>query len=84
MRILLQNPAGKGYYDGSSWTAVEDCAQEFETVAQAEQFCQHQQVTKAFIVVKFNDPAQDIRYPIGPQGALLVSRPPTTRISRVA
>lgn len=63
---------------------MEDRAQEFDTVAQAEEFCHQQQVTKAFIVVKFNDPAQDIRYPIGPQGALLVSRPPTTRISRVA
>jgi len=49
-------------------------------VAQAETFCQERNVTRALIVVKFKDPKQDICYPIGPHDALLVSRPPTTRI----
>ncbi len=80
MRILIQDPIGKGYFDGASWGAHSEQAQEFESVALAEQFCQQRSVTRALIVVKFNDPSQDIRYPIGPQDALLVSKPPTTRI----
>jgi len=80
MRILIQDPVGKGYFDGVAWSGDAEQASEFESVAQAETFCHQRNVTSALIVVKFNDPAQDIRYPIGPQDALLVSRPPTTRI----
>ena len=84
MRILIQDPVGKGYFNGVAWDSAAEQAQEFESVAQAETFCHEQSVTRALIVVKFNDPAQDIRYPIGAQDALLVSKPPTTRIKRVA
>jgi hypothetical protein len=80
MRILIQDPVRKGYYDGTGWNGGSEQAREFESVAQAETFCQQQHVTRALIVVKFKDASQDIRYPIGPQDALLVSRPPTTRI----
>ena len=80
MRILIQDPVGKGYYDGSAWDSALERAREFESVAQAETFCHEQNVTRALIVVKFNDPNQDIRYPIGPRDALMVSKPPTTRI----
>jgi hypothetical protein len=80
MRILIQDPVGKGYFDGITWGSDVDDAREFESVAQAESFCHEENVTRALIVVKFNDPAQDIRYPIGPHDALLVSKPPTTRI----
>ena len=81
MRILIQDPVEKGYFDGaSSWDSGEAQAKEFESVAQAETFCQEQNITRALIVVKFNDPARDIRYPIGAEDALLVSKPPTTRI----
>ena len=83
MRILIQDSAGKGYFDGASWNNDLQQAQEFESVAQAESFCHDQNFARALIVVKFNDPHQDIRYPIGPQDALLVSKPPTTRISRL-
>jgi hypothetical protein len=81
MRILIQDPVGKGYFDGIAWNGGVEQALEFESVAQAETFCHGQNITRALIVVKFKDPAQDIRYPIGPQDALLVSKPPTTRIS---
>jgi len=80
MRILIQDPVGKGYFDGVAWNGDARVAREFESVAQAETYCQDHQFSNAFIVVKFKDPAQDIRYPIGPQDALLVSKPPTTRI----
>lgn len=80
MRILIQDPVGKGYFDGVAWNGDVEQAREFESVAQAETFCHEQNVTRALIVVKFNDPTQDIRYPIGPRDALLVSKPPTTRI----
>jgi hypothetical protein len=80
MRILIQDPVGKGYFDGVAWGGGAEQAREFESVAQAETFCQQQHVTRALIVVKFNDSTQDIRYPIGAQDALLVSKPPTTRI----
>jgi len=80
MRILIQDPVSKGYFDGISWNGDAELGMEFESVAQAETFCQQRNVIRALIVVKFKDPAQDIRYPIGPRDALLVSRPPTTRI----
>jgi hypothetical protein len=80
MRILIQDPVGKGYFDGIAWDCTVEQAREFESVAQAETFCHEQSFTRALIVVKFNDPNQDIRYPIGAQDALLVSKPPTTRI----
>jgi len=80
MRILIQDPNERSYFDGTGWTTALEEAKAFESVAQAETFCRSQNVTNAFIVVKFNDPSQDIRYPIGKQDALLVSRPPTTRI----
>ena len=80
MRILIQDPVGKGYFDGVTWSGGVERAREFESVAQAETFCQEQNVTRALIVVKFKDATQDICYPIGAQDALLVSKPPTTRI----
>jgi hypothetical protein len=80
MRILIQDPVSKGYFDGIAWDADLDQAREFESVAHAETFCHQQNVIRAQIVVKFNDPTQDIRYTIGARDALLVSKPPTTRI----
>jgi hypothetical protein len=84
MRILIQDPVGKGYFDGAAWNGDVDGAQEFESAAQAETFCQQQGVTRALIVFKFKDSGQDIRYPIGPRDALLVSKPPTTRIKSLS
>lgn len=80
MRILIQDPIGKGYFDGAAWNGDVHVAQEFESVAQAENYCHEHEIARAHIVVKFKDPSQDIRYPIGPQDALLVSKPPTTKI----
>ena len=80
MRILIQDPASQRYFDGYAWGNEIDQAREFESVAQAETFCREQQIARALIVVKFNDPSQDIRYTVGPRDALMVSRPPTTRI----
>jgi len=84
MHILIQDPVGKGYFDGAAWNGDVERAREFESVAQAETFCHEQNVTRALIVLKFKDPAQDIRYPIGAQGAPLVSKPPTTRIGSLS
>ena len=85
MRILIQDPVSQGYFDGISWNAGAEKARSFESVAQAEVFCQERQITRALIVVKFKNSDQEIRYPIGAKDALLVSKPPpTTRISKVA
>lgn len=80
MRILIQDPVGKGYFDGINWDSELDKARDFESVAQAESFCHEQNVTRALIVVKYNDPRQDIRYSLGPRNQLLASKPATARI----
>jgi hypothetical protein len=80
MRILIQDPVGKGFFDGAAWNEDMNQAREFESIAQAEAFCLGQNITHAEIVVKYNDPVQEVRFPIGPRDALVVSKPPTTRI----
>jgi hypothetical protein len=80
MRILIQDPVAKGYFDGAAWNGDIARAREFDSVAQAEAFCQGLNLTNALVVVKYNDSGQDIRYPVGAKDALLVSKPPTTRI----
>lgn len=80
MRILIQDPIGKGYFDGQNWDGELDQAREFESVAQAENYCHEQNFSRVQIVVKFKDPRQDIRYSVSARDALVVSRPPSTRI----
>ncbi|HWD19615.1 MAG TPA: hypothetical protein VHB20_10075 [Verrucomicrobiae bacterium] len=83
MRILIQDPDSKRFFDGSQWGSDANSAMEFESVYSAEQFCHEQTIEKALIVVKFNDAAaQDIKYAVGPANALLTSKPPTTRLYR--
>jgi hypothetical protein len=81
MRILIQNPESKRYYDGTQWGADLENAKEFDTVFSAEEYCRAQDIGSALIVVKFNDlAAQDIKYAVGPANSLLTSKPPTTRL----
>ena len=81
MRILIQHPEDKSYFDGAEWRPDAACAKDFESVYQAEQFCADQGIGSALIVVKFNDAAaQDIKYSVGPAHVLLTSKPPTTRL----
>jgi len=83
MRILIQHPESKSFYDGHDWAADIHQAKEFESVYSAEQYCQDQEIRRAFIVVKFNESAaQDIKYAVGAANALLTSKPPTTRLYR--
>jgi hypothetical protein len=84
MRILIQDPAGNGYFDGVAWKGEPEQAREFETVSQAEAFCREHDVTRALIVLKYNDAAQDIRFLFGAKDALVVSKPPTTKISSLS
>jgi len=63
MRILIQDPGTNRYFDGDNWDADENRATEFGTVAQAEEFCRQQDLPLALVVVKFKDPAHDVRYP---------------------
>lgn len=84
MRILIQDPAGKGYFDGAAWKSDAEQARVFESVSQAEAFCREHDVTRALIVVKYKDSNHDIRFLFGPRDALVVSKPPTTKISRLA
>jgi hypothetical protein len=53
-------------------------------VSQAEAFCREHDVTRALIVLKYNDAAQDIRFLFGAKDALVVSKPPTTKISSLS
>ena len=80
MRILVQNAATKVYFDGVDWNEDPALAMEFESVAQAETFCQQHALSNALIVVKSKDDSHDISYPVGVRHALLVSKPATTRI----
>jgi hypothetical protein len=68
------------FFDGEDWNENAGHAKEFESVAQAESFCQQHELSSALIVVKSKDDSHDISYPVGVRHALLVSKPPTTRI----
>jgi hypothetical protein len=84
MRILIQDPVGKGYFDGVAWKDDAEQARVFENVSQAETFCREHDIARALIVVKYKDTGQDIRFVFGPRDALVVSKPPTTRISSLS
>jgi hypothetical protein len=80
MRILVQDSARKVYFDGVDWNVSAADAKDFESVTQAEAFCQEHQLFTALIVVKSKDGSHDVSYPVGDRNAVMVSRPPTTRI----
>jgi hypothetical protein len=80
MRIVIQDPTSKAFFDGVSWDNELERAKTFENVAQAEACCAEQQLANALVAVKFNDPNSDFSFPVGSRGALLVSRPQTTKI----
>jgi hypothetical protein len=80
MRILIEDPGSETYFDGSDWTGDNTHAKDFGTVAKAEAFCNSQRLDGAVIVVKFKNSENDIRYSPNSRNALLVSKPPTTKI----
>ena len=81
MRILIQHPESKRYFDGVHWETNLDLAREFDTVFAAEEYCRENEMGSALIVVMFNNSrAQDIKYAVGPAHVLLTSKPPTTRL----
>jgi len=80
MRILVQDPGSRAFFDGTHWDDDFERAKTFESVAQAEAFCRQHEFSSALIVVKFQDANHDISYPVGDRGALLVSTPPISRI----
>ena len=63
MRILIQDPETKSYFCEDKWDDDELNATEFGNVSQAEEFCRQQDLPLALAVVKFKDPAHDVRYP---------------------
>jgi len=83
MRILVQDAVRKMFYDGADWNENPAQAKEFESVAQAESFCQRHELSSALVVVKSKDASHDISYPVGVRNALLVSKPATTRIRSI-
>jgi hypothetical protein len=83
MRILVQDEAGKVYFDGVEWTDNESNAKEFESVALAESLCREHGFSNVLIVVKSKNGSQEISYRVGGRNALLVSKPPTTRIQNL-
>jgi hypothetical protein len=83
MRILVQDPASKAFFDGTSWNQDIGHAKSFQSVTRAEAACRERQFSSALIVVRLENATQDITYPVGAGGALLVSKPPTTRIRRL-
>lgn len=80
MRIIIQEPVSKAFFDGAGWQQDLQRARAFDTVAQAEATCRQHQLSTALVVVKFDNPNHDFSYPVGARGALLVSRPQTTKI----
>jgi len=81
VRILIQHPESKRFFNGVEWNPSLEDAMDFDTVYSAEQFCRDQDIRSALIVVKFNNlAAQDIKYLVGPANSLLTSKPPTTRL----
>ena len=80
MRILVQDSVKKIYFDGADWNENAAEAKDFESVAQAETFCHERHLANALIVVKSKDGSHDVCYPVGDRNALLMSKPPTTRI----
>jgi len=83
MRILVQDAVRKVFFDGVRWNDNAALAREFESVAQAESFCEQHELSTALIVVKSKDASRDISYPVGVRHALLVSKPATTQIRRL-
>jgi hypothetical protein len=83
MRIVVQDSVRKAYFDGTHWSEDPTQAKEFESVAQAEIFCQERGLSTALIVVKSNDENLDVSYQVGVRNALLVSKPATTRIKSI-
>lgn len=80
MRILVQDPTSKAFFNGAEWDHDLEKAKTFENVAQAEALCEEYQFSSALIVVKFDNPVNDFSYPVGARSALLVSKPQTTKI----
>ncbi len=73
MRILIQDPLTRAFYDGAVWSNDIVEAMDFESTSQAERFCLEKQLPGALIVVKFNDPAGDIQFPAGARHSLLTA-----------
>jgi hypothetical protein len=84
MRILIEDPTGPSYFNGLEWTGEVDEAKDFGTVAAAETYCDGQHLNGVLIVVKFKNAENDIRYSPTRRNALLVSKPPTTRIKSLS
>jgi hypothetical protein len=84
MRIVIQKADTQDYFDGILWGDDLEKAMDFESVAQAEQYCVDQRFTSALIVVKFKDSTHDISYPIGSGNTPLVAKSYTKRFNRVA
>jgi len=80
MRIVIQDPTSKAFFDGANWDYDLEHAKTFENVAHAEACCAEQQLANALVAVKFTDPNSDFSFPVGSRGALLVSRSRTTKI----
>ena len=80
MRILVQEPTRKVYFDGVAWNEDAAQAKSFENVAQAEAVCEEHDLGTALIVVETKDGQHDISYAVGHHNAVLVSKPATTRI----
>jgi hypothetical protein len=83
MRILVQDAVRRVFFDGKNWNENAARAKQFESVTQAESFCQRHELSSALIVVKSKDDNHDISYPVGVRHALSVSKPATTQIQRL-
>ena len=80
MRIMVQDSGSRTFFDGVNWAQDARQAKTFDSVAQAEMFCQHQNLHDALVIVRMNgSESDDLCYPVGKRSALLVSKG-TTRI----
>ncbi len=73
MRILIQDPASKGFFDGATWTRELMYAMDFESTSSAEKYCLDHNLSRALVVVKFKDDSDDIKFCAGSRSSLLGS-----------
>ncbi len=80
MRILIQDPESKAYFNGGDWDVDENHATEFGNVAQAEEFCRQQNLPLALVVVKFKDATSDVSYPASARDDAQLKKHSTRRL----
>ena len=71
MRIVVQDPISKAYFDGERWGESLEQAMDFDTTRDAEKYCLGRKLSTALVVVKFSGDQSDVCFPVGVRDSLL-------------